>query len=448
MEILKTAGANDIYLVLKNVSYEAVYNALLRSLKPEDQIFAQLKKGVNELNWVHSDSGWRNYAQADMATRGLIHEALDQHKVSIRQTLQNVTILAAHIENILTTPSDDYFSYKIQPTGEIDVMISGWGYKKPLRTAVGEVVIETPTEKVQRVQIGFVEKGNLLPLRRFSIVTPSGNTLDKCTSEDGLLLIGNKIPVGSELRVVDSVSKFEFVMLVKEGQEQYIFDVTIPEPEPGPVISEPEEPEVPVMVKPVLQVEGNDGWHPCGFPIEFTYEGSRYNFLTDENGQIQLPELQTGKQMQVNDGIDHDNLQTFDIEKDKDLYIYHVPYSPRNGNMDIKVMTEDENGKPLDGNVCFKQDGRGNVWSKLDSEGVAWLDNNDFETGKDLKAQFVGGSRSVPDVIFQLDPDEKEYLLSLGKPKGSKWWLELIVAIVAAALLFLVWWYVLPLIVA
>ena len=77
METLKKVKATDVYQIAK-VSYDALFSALKRLLPPEEMIFAESKKGYDQLFWVHPEGGWINYAEADESLQAQIEEAVAQ----------------------------------------------------------------------------------------------------------------------------------------------------------------------------------------------------------------------------------------------------------------------------------------------------------------------------------------------------------------------------------
>lgn len=494
MEILKKASASDIYLVLQGVAYDAVYNALHRVLKPQDMIFAQIKKGVGVLNWVHPETGWQSYSEADASTRALIMGEIIAKQDMVLKEISSIPTLAKIADSLFMTPGDEYYFYRSTGLGEIEVLITGWGYKKPIRHEVKEIQMEIQEEQVQSVTIGFTADGMELPNNSFTITPPSsGKSQLKKTNENGEFFVGNRMPVGVSYIIADVETGKTFTLKVEKGKSHYIYDLSMPkaanetlegkneehprfsldetpeflEPkETGKDLGMPypdndkkdtelmsQEPEPPkevlteITIDVILQVEGTDGWHPVRFPIDVTVNGLTARYLTDENGQIALPTLTAHHwvtegyaepaviSIEVNEALDHSCPAIYDLVPEQKTYLYQIPYSNRETRKDIVIRTEDEYGKPLEGNVCFKQEGHNNVWSMLD-EGVCYLNDDDFALEIPISIEFYGGTRSIPATSLKLSKEEHEYLLSLRSPKSTAIWKEVLASLLGAAAIF------------
>ena len=497
METLKKVKATDVYQIAK-VSYDALFSALKRLLPPEEMIFAESKKGYDQLFWVHPEGGWINYAEADESLQAQIEEAVAQHRERVRALLSSQPNLQVLVDTIFTTPGNDFYYFRLSDSGELQLMLSGWGFRRPVARSIGHGTVHNTFEKKQRVVISFSSQGKPVPHYEFVLHIPAlSRTLSKMTDDEGLFVLTDQAQIGSKYQLEDHLTEQVFDLVVEEGRERYDYDVTIetnepqpevkepepeplipdpepltpepepepitpeplipePEPEPEPIIPTPEpepepepeptpEPENPEPITespilPILHVVGTDEISAPDFPIEVQYEGQAWHFVTDQDGRIQLPEMKTGHQMQVTEAIDHATTSSYLLQPDTLEYVFRIPFSSYTGSCDFLIRTEDHNGQPFSGQIAFHQANTPTLLVRLDEKGQCWLDRNSFlldtDIVADLSSAHAFSSPSLPKVTFQLHEGEKEYLLSLRKPASSMTLLEIFLALLGLVFLF------------
>ena len=499
METLKKVKATDVYQIAK-VSYDALFSALKRLLPPEEMIFAESKKGYDQLFWVHPEGGWINYAEADESLQAQIEEAVAQHRERVRALLSSQPNLQVLVDTIFTTPGNDFYYFRLSDSGELQLMLSGWGFRRPVARSIGHGTVHNTFEKKQRVVISFSSQGKPVPHYEFVLHIPAlSRTLSKMTDDEGLFVLSDQAQIGSNYQLEDHLTEQVFDLVVEEGRERYDYDVTIetnepqpevkepepepiipdpepltpepepepitpeplipepePEPEPEPIIPTPEpepepepeptpEPENPEPltespILPILHVVGTDEQSAPDFPIEVQYEGQAWQFVTDQDGRIQLPEMKTGHQMHVTEAIDHATTSSYLLQADTLEYVFRIPFSSYTGSCDFLIRTEDHNGQPFSGQIAFHQANTPTLLVRLDEKGQCWLDRNSFRLDTDIVADLSSAhaisSPSLPKVTFQLHEGEKEYLLSLRKPASSMTLLEIFLALLGLVFLF------------
>lgn len=472
METLKKVKATDVYQIAK-VSHDALYSALKRLLPPEEMIFAETKKGYDQIFWVHPEGGWISYAQADASLQALIEDAVTQHRERARTQLSSQPNLQLLVDTLFTTPGKEFYYFRFSESGELQVLLSGWGFRKAMVKHVGPGTVHNSIEKKQRVVISFSSQGKAVPHYEFLLHIPAmSRTLNKATDDDGLFVLAEQALVGSKFQLEDPLTEQVFELEVEEGRERYDYDVTIetndshpeedhltetepvppvppitnhepevkePEPEvkePGIEIANPDtteqEPQDELPILPVLHVVGTNEQSVTEFPIEIQYEGQTWNFVTDQYGRIKLPEMKVDHIMLATEAIDHATTSSYQLQAETHEYLFHIPFSTVSGNRDYLIRTEDHNGRPFSGQITFRQSGKPTLLARLDELGQCWLDRNNFLPNTNLEADLslaqAISSPSLPKVTFQLHDDEKEYLLSLRKPAPSKTWLEILLA--------------------
>lgn len=172
METLKKVKATDVYQIAK-VSYDALFSALKRLLPPEEMIFAESKKGYDQLFWVHPEGGWINYAEADESLQAQIEEAVAQHRERVRALLSSQPNLQVLVDTIFTTPGNDFYYFRLSDSGELQLMLSGWGFRRPVARSIGHGTVHNTFEKKQRVVISFSSQGKPVPHYEFVLHIPA-----------------------------------------------------------------------------------------------------------------------------------------------------------------------------------------------------------------------------------------------------------------------------------
>lgn len=470
METLKKVSSNEIYRVA-NISYDAMYDMLKKILPPEKMIFAQQKVGYSQIFWVHSESGWQSFETADADMRGLITAEIARQQIEICNLLSVQPSLSKMVDMLFTTPGDEYYFYRTNNQGTIDVLITGWGYKKPLRKIVDDASLHIDNT-LQKAVVQFVIDGKPVPNYNFSIVLGSLSPVSTSTDAEGRYLLAERAKIGCMYHIEDPLNGKTFDIEVKAGKELYICDVTpeivpepalppTPEPEQKPevdpdpdpelhpepeshpeTVPEPEtepDPQPEILVEnpvwPVILVLDEEEKPVAGYPIEVGYDGRVQQYIANDLGRVALPQMLTMHTMVVTDAIDPKYTSEYQLQKDVQEYIFHVPFTSRDEEKDILIRTEDLQGQPFKGAIAFVQEGRPTIFSRLDDKGQCWLSEKSFATGTDLEANMTAARTQMEGVLptftFQLTDSEKEYLLTLKEPTKSQTWLEILLAVLA-----------------
>ena len=314
MQILKRVGSTDVYPLIKNVSYSNIFDTLERSMPGYVNLFAEVRKGVNDINWFSPTDGWLSYAEADDVLRDLILSTVSQRVSEFRTAASSQPTLAGFVDDIVAVPGDEFYYYRFDEKGEIQVVITGWGYRKPQRSSVG-AFMGSAVPQVQSVSICFVCDGQRLPDRQFIIQTPS-RPISKSTGADGLYLLGDRITVGRTFSLQDVVTNQDFEIAVTKGQSIYELDLTPPAP-------------TTFKLSPVVLICDTDGQPQANVNVRIAINGRLEQHCTDAAGSIRLPEGEFSfdypNRMNVNLGDRPEVGQTFDIVPDRVEYKLVVP---------------------------------------------------------------------------------------------------------------------------
>ena len=157
MEIIRTATSQEVYSTLKNSNHLQVYDQLSKIAAAESAFLAIYQKSYDGSVWKHAEGGWIGYSEADDLLRGLVLSEIERHKSALRASVSAHPELSKIIENVLSSPGNEYYYYRIDDLGQLEVLMTGWGFKKPVRREPKGVVVDDPREKFQSVSICFVQ---------------------------------------------------------------------------------------------------------------------------------------------------------------------------------------------------------------------------------------------------------------------------------------------------
>lgn len=208
-------------------------------------------------------------------------------------------------------------------------------------------------------------------------------------------------------------------------------------------IDEPEVVEEPVFFNPHILILGEEGYIGKDYTIYVDYKGERREYTSDENGIVQLPQMQEGEKMTVTDSLNPTNIQEYELDHNKEEYIFNIPYKAFQHERDIKLTFQNRDEKPL---LCDKvrfQQAKSDkeLLSELDEEGVTYFPNDYFLNDEDIKTTIMGSEREYEPINFTLEEGENEYLFQ-ERYKGFPWKMVLlqILAVVATIIALLVLW--------
>ena len=206
------------------------------------------------------------------------------------------------------------------------------------------------------------------------------------------------------------------------------------EPETPKEPDAPEEPETPKPLRrfrPIIRIEGKEGFIGKRYPIRVTVGGESKDYVSDEAGEVHLPEYEEGLQMRVDDLLILDNHETYTLSADQLVYIFHVPYKPISSSPDIKIIVEDEDGHRMSGaTIFFEQKDHPDTIGYLNDDGIFYIGFGDYATSVPLSVILTVMGEKWKPIVFELVEGENEYLLCAVR-KASKWsrWLEILAAI-------------------
>lgn len=281
-----------------------------------------------------------------------------------------------------------------------------------------EFVFETPVEEVKTdIEVSVMEDSKPA-IGKSVTISYSGNQYNGVTNERGLFTQRVDVVAGESC----SVSVLDYESHSKVLQEIAVnvfrFEKTTAHPEP---------PVDPVKFSPYVRIEGDNGYIGSKYPISVEYNGVTKEYISDENGIVQLPEMEEGKTMKVTDGLNPTNSTEYELKSVQSEYVFHVPYEPKEEEKKIKFMLRDAEGKPIRcDRVRFLQEGTNDVLATLDENGDTYIGADTFKVDKPISVSIQGGAKTYDPFTFTLDKNENEYLL---QEKNITSWLSILLQI-------------------
>ena len=300
-----------------------------------------------------------------------------------------------------------------------------------------EFVFETPVEEVKTdIEVSVMEDSKPA-IGKFVTISYSGNQYTGVTNERGLFTQRVYVVAGDTCTI--SVPDYESQSKVLQETDVNVFRFEKTTAHPAPPVE-------PVKFSPYIRIEGNNGFIGNKYPIYVEYNGVTKEYISDENGVVQLPEMEEGKTMKVTDGLNPTNSAEYELKSEQPEYVFHVPYEPKEEDVKIKVMLRDAEGKPIRcDRVRFLQEGTNDVLATLDENGDTYLGADTFKVEKPISVSIQGGAKTYNPFTFTLDKNENEYLL---QEKNTTSWLNILLQILLVLASIAAVYYLWPLLAA
>ena len=195
------------------------------------------------------------------------------------------------------------------------------------------------------------------------------------------------------------------------------------------------------LFTPYIFIKGEEGYIGSKYPIRVEYNGISTQYVSDENGIVQLPEMEAGAEMVVYDVLHDDNIERYTLDAETLEYIFHIPNKPV--KQDIKVMFRDYYDRPVkcDSVRFYQEETLIEHTTTLDEEGCAYFDYDTFLYDRELTATINGWERTYKPIAFTIEEGEYAYLIQELKPK-TNWQvilLQIFALLAAIALVGVIW---------
>ena len=289
--------------------------------------------------------------------------------------------------------------------------------------------IETPQiTKETQIEVTVLANGEVVSEKEVEI-SYAGHIYSGLTDSQGLFVQKVEI-IDTEICIVSPVEyESQSKPLVETDINKFVFNK-------DSVVSILEKD----TYSPYILVLDSNG-RPCAdYPINVEYDNDWYDYISDGQGVVNIPNVEEGKRLRITDKQHSTNIVEYILEAEKMEYIYQLPDNTE--NYKYKIIFRDFKEKPLKCNsVHFCQSDGLDEFVSLDEEGNAYFSQEAFDVQKEMHVSIDGAEQEYDDITFSLDENEYEYLLQEQKRK-SQWWmilLQIFIVFVVIILLLLLW---------
>lgn len=468
----KKVYANEVtWLLSPKINAGEQANAMLHKLLgPElSDCFAAMSGGQYFV-WELPGDGWQAMSELSGADKDAADMALSAIESAVRAKCKNTNFADTILE--LPSPREDYVFCRRLPDGTFHVMFTGWGCRSFARTSAGhgKRVMKKPEKTPVSVRLSFVSDGDRVPGREFLFRFPyQARPGTATTGEDGYYAFSSPQMPGMKIEVTDIETGRRFDLIVEDGNNDHVFDVTqekVTPPDDGSDISSASDgnsisnpglnsgsastPErLDPEPAPIVQVKAcviRDGIPVAGVPVEIAYQGVMTRLTTDEYGYVSRDcAYSAGQEVSASVGDKH-RVQV--ISDGGNYFLFETfspqPPQPQPPQEDFMVYVYDSSREPLKNTRVFMCQGDTMIPFDTDDRGAFVVGHDVFEIGADMTAEFdINGSEAVS-VPFRFEENERIYHIIGQKVKnGRQRFLEILLAVLTAGLLLWLWpWFV------
>ena len=399
---------------------------LRKRLGDTAQYFATCNVGHAYYQWNTNINGnWLPLTDADANQLAMAEQRLTAIRSEVNAKMGSEPELA---EQLFEVPTKDYIYFSTTPDGQLNVVITGWGFRNfkkdpPFR-------IKTPPRKTAVPNtIAFAIDNERLPNRAFTLKAPWTTKPDqKVTGPDGLFSIEEA--AGTNLEIVDVETGKRFTVTLSDATPDHMLDIT---------------------ENTALTVQATlDGMPLDGEPVSVDHGGQHFDLVL-VGGVATIPylSLHPGHSCQV---IVRGEEQNIELQKQKpNLVTFNFvtpPPAVEEPPMDIPVppavntarlTVVDAAGMPLRQAHFRLEQGAASANGTLDEQGQATFIKDAFQAGQPVSAAIITAEgQPLPPAQLVTDPTDNDYILQLKAPQGRSRMTELLMLLLLALGLTLV----------
>lgn len=266
----KKSSIKEVHKLVQQ-DYPELYKKL-SSILGDENPFAKFSIGAGCYIWSDNRYNWHQMIAFSPLKQEIVKEVL----LAVRVKL--ISYFGEKQTELLLSVPDEGYIYFNDDKDDIKVLITGWGFKKPVRV-VGKPIIEEIIKK-NPVTLSFVYEGKKLPNYQFGLKL-SNKARKLHTDTEGLCHMGNLCD-GERYTIYDIMhDNKEYYLEIVPGKYHYDIDIT-------------EYTKVNISAV-------SDGNPIVNEPVSLHYHGTLYNSVTDSfgNSEIEIP-LYEDEKLQAN----------------------------------------------------------------------------------------------------------------------------------------------------
>lgn len=355
----KKSSVKEVYKTIKQDLPEL--HKILCNKLGEDNPFAKISLGAGFYAWADDRCQWHSLLEASDFKQETINSALFKLKNKIAGILGEKTADA-----LFTVPDDSYIYYN-DDDEETRILITGWGFKKPIRVVSGGSI--SPIKKKNPIFLSFLYDGERLPKYEFGIrLTKQLKRLS--TDNDGYYKF-NDLKVGEHFTLVDLNKGNDLKLSIIEGKSQYDFDVTA-YTTINVFVSENELP---------LQSEN----------ISLSYHNKDYQLKTDSAGNAKIEVAYHEGEIVSASVRDQNKQQAIDATENHISFAFESPFEepplqPKNTDISISVLFNSQ-GVPNQKVVITYGD---NTYEGQTDDNGKFIQNVEFQENANCEVSVIG----------------------------------------------------------
>ena len=172
----------------------------------------------------------------------------------------------------------------------------------------------------------------------------------------------------------------------------------------------------------------------AGYPVKVDIDSSSTEYITDDDGLVELGPVLGGDVMKVSDGNNESYTKEYTLDARQSQYVFCLPYETTSADNDCLLRVIEADGKPAAGVTCILSQNDSRTLCHLNEKGETHFDSHCFEPDKEISVSLYCARRKFPPLAFKLEEDEKEY--ELVEVKGPYPWWKILLEIGAVVLAF------------
>ena len=423
---IKEVALNEIYWSIKSWNVEQQANDYLKKkLGDPSRYFAKCNVGHGYYSWdTEVIADWKPKNEASTAEEPLIAQKLGEVSTEVHAKLSAEPDLAEHI---LEIPNEAYIFYKITPDGQVDIIITGWGFRNFKKTP--PVQIKTPPKKpIHPTTIAFAIDDEKQPNRPFTIKASWTQKPNMATTdEEGNFVI--KEEEGVSIDVVDQETQKSFSFVVTNEKSEQVFDIT-------------ERTDITVVAT-------LDGEPLNGETVTIDYAGKHYEeTLVDGKALFSAVTLRSGEPLnarlreETKEAIlsADNNVLHFELVTPEEPPVEEPPIEDDPVPVTARLTVVDAASQPIKDAAFTLRQGDMVCDGQLDHQGSTLFVVDGFMVSQPLTLTLTTDKGAMDPIEFTLDEGETEYLLQENAPEKKSRAGEVLLAILLLAALAGIAW--------
>ena len=355
----KKSSVKEVYKTIKQDLPEL--HKILCNKLGEDNPFAKISLGAGFYAWTDDRCQWHSLLEASDFKQETVNSALFKLKNKI------AGILGEKTADALFTVPDDSYIYYYDDAEETRILITGWGFKKPIR-----VVSEGDKgsfKKKNPISLSFLYDGERLPKYEFGIrLTKQLKRLS--TDNDGYYKF-KALKVGEHFTLVDLNKGNDLKLSIIESKSQYDFDVTA-YTTINVSVSENELP---------LQSED----------ISLSYHNKDYQLKTDSAGNAKIEVAYHEGEIVSASVRDQNKQQAIDATENHISFAFESPFEepplqPKNTDISISVLFNSQGVSNQKVVITYGD----NIYESQTDDNGKFIQNVEFQENANCEVSVIG----------------------------------------------------------